>query len=82
MFFLASIGRNDEYRKPSPSMWTYFTKTLNSDLQIDFSKSFYCGDAAGRPKDHSNDDRMFAKNNGLNFHTPESFFLEQPLEEP
>lgn len=48
-------------------------------------KSFYCGDAAGRPenwapkkkKDFSCSDRLFAKNFGLKFYTPEEHFLGQ-----
>lgn len=50
-------------------------------------KSFYVGDAAGRPasalrkkKDHSLADRLFASNLSLNFLTPEEFFLGQKKE--
>jgi len=45
--------------------------------------SFYCGDAAGRPKtatrpkDFSDTDIKFAHNVGLTFKTPEEFFLDQ-----
>lgn len=46
-------------------------------------KSFFCGDAAGRPvnwapgkkKDHSMADKLFAENLGLKFYTPEQYFL-------
>lgn len=43
--------------------------------------SFYCGDAAGRPKtdlkpkDFSDSDLKFAREIGVKFHTPESLFL-------
>ena len=37
-------------------------------------KSFYCGDAAGRAEDHSNDDLLFSINTGINFCTPEMLF--------
>ena len=86
MTFLAATGNaKDINRKPNATMWNYFCKSLNEELEIDKSKSFYCGDAAGRPatatrqKDHSADDYVFAANIGLHFHTPESLFLEQPL---
>jgi bifunctional polynucleotide phosphatase/kinase len=51
-------------------------------------KSFYVGDAAGRPgnkfraRDHSCDDRKFALNAGLQFLTPEMFFKKETEELP
>ena len=57
-------------------MWDFIAGS-----QVDKDKSFYCGDAAGRPKttfkkaDFSADDMVFARNVGLEFHTPESCFL-------
>ncbi len=45
--------------------------------------SFYCGDAAGRPKtetrpkDFSDSDIKFAANVGLKFLTPEELFLDE-----
>ena len=59
----------DKYRKPNKGMWDY---TL---LLMPLIKSgFYCGDAAGRPKDFSDSDLNFAKNIGLSFHLPEDMF--------
>ncbi|XWV25197.1 mg415 protein [Tupanvirus deep ocean] len=59
------------------------------------NKSFFCGDAAGRisastykkklyPSSRSGDfsdtDRKFALNIGINFITPEDFFMEKPIQ--
>ena len=52
-------------------MWDYFEKNLNGGVKIDYAKSSFCGDAAGRPKrgifakDHSDADRKFALNIGI-----------------
>lgn len=45
------------------------------------SKSFYCGDAAGRKEnnDFSSDDLLFSVNIVLNFYTPEMFFKDSPI---
>lgn len=56
-------------------MWSQ----LVGNEEVDFENSFYCGDAAGRAGDHSNDDMLFAQNVGLKFLTPEMLFLGQNL---
>ena len=64
-------------------MWTEFVKNMNGDIDIDYVNSFYCGDAAGRPKtatrpkDFSDGDRKFALNINLPFKTPEMLFLSR-----
>lgn len=37
----------------------------------DMTESYFVGDAAGRPDDHSGTDRKWAINAGLKFYTPE-----------
>uniref|UniRef100_A0A034W8B2 Bifunctional polynucleotide phosphatase/kinase n=1 Tax=Bactrocera dorsalis TaxID=27457 RepID=A0A034W8B2_BACDO len=79
------------YRKPLIGMWQYLVDNKNEGVDIDLSKSFYVGDAAGRPesgsgknkrrKDHSLADRRFAANIDLSFYTPEEHFLGKPTEQ-
>ncbi|GAA5852586.1 hypothetical protein JCM8547_002553 [Rhodosporidiobolus lusitaniae] len=65
----------DEYRKPAGGMWEgYLGSREDGGRGIDYEKSFYVGDAAGRPQDHADTDRKFALNAGLPFLTPEQFF--------
>ncbi|XP_062872687.1 bifunctional polynucleotide phosphatase/kinase [Trichomycterus rosablanca] len=72
------------YRKPVTGMWDYLCEKANDGIAVDKSESIYVGDAAGRPanwapgkkkKDFSCSDRLFALNIGLQFYTPEEFFL-------
>jgi bifunctional polynucleotide phosphatase/kinase len=61
-------------------MWEYFENSHNEGIKIDMKKSFYCGDAAGRkgpPKDFSDSDLKFALVLGIDFFTPEQFFLDE-----
>ncbi|XP_013105344.1 uncharacterized protein F21D5.5 [Stomoxys calcitrans] len=79
------------YRKPLPGMWEHLEKYQNNHINIDKEKSFFVGDAAGRPevgkgktkrrKDHSLADRLFAYNIGLTFYTPEEHFFNIKKEE-
>ena len=39
--------------------------------------SFYCGDAAGRKNDFSNDDLLYSINLSLKFYTPEMLFKNE-----
>ncbi len=63
----------DVYKKPMTGMWEYFMKEFNTIDKLDTKASFYCGDAAGRPKsdtrkkDFSDSDLKFALNIGIPF---------------
>jgi len=70
---------NNKYKKPSPA---YFHDFIPHDvvLNLDFKKSFFCGDAAGRKGDFSDTDYKFALNCMLNFKTPEHFFKGEKIQ--
>ncbi|KAI3386527.1 hypothetical protein SNEBB_006061 [Seison nebaliae] len=75
------------YRKPSTKIFDLFLEKSNKKMEIDLEKSFYCGDAAGRPKDwkkgkskdFSCSDRKFAANLKIEFYTPEEFFDDEKI---
>ncbi|XP_072032231.1 bifunctional polynucleotide phosphatase/kinase-like isoform X2 [Amphiura filiformis] len=82
-----ATGEN-HYRKPYTNMWDYMVDNENDDIKPDLQSCYYVGDAAGRPKnwapgkprDFSCSDRKFAANIGIQFYTPEEFFLgENPV---
>ncbi|KAL8011025.1 putative BRCT domain, HAD-superfamily hydrolase,subfamily IIIA, polynucleotide kinase 3 phosphatase [Plasmopara halstedii] len=81
---LAFLGtKNDIMRKPRLGAWMEMIKLLNAkgEISVDKKMSFYCGDAAGRPKvsgrakDFAATDYKFALNAGIRFFTPEALFL-------
>jgi bifunctional polynucleotide phosphatase/kinase len=65
---------DDNFRKPQIGMWKIANKLLKIKPNL-FSESFFVGDAAGRINDFSCSDRKFALNIGINFYTPEEYFL-------
>jgi len=80
--FIGMASKNrDIYRKPLTGMFDILQKKILNNGQINREESFYVGDAAGRPKDHSISDIGFARNLNLTFKTPENFFLDD-INEP
>lgn len=62
---------DDEYRKPKTGMFSELRRMMPA---INMQTSFYCGNASGRPGDHSDSDLMFARNIGIRFYVPEEIF--------
>ncbi|GIL69987.1 hypothetical protein Vretimale_10021 [Volvox reticuliferus] len=65
---------DDLYRKPETGMWDFFCQGHNGGVKPDLSKSFYVGDAAGRPGDFADSDKAFAAAIGIRFRLPEEEF--------
>ncbi|XP_044137547.1 bifunctional polynucleotide phosphatase/kinase [Bufo gargarizans] len=72
------------YRKPVTGMWDHLCEKANDGITVKKEDCVYVGDAAGRPanwapdrkkKDFSCSDRLFALNIGIQFYTPEEYFL-------
>lgn len=79
----AFIATGDNFfRKPMTGMWQALCEHKNNGVPIDIDRSYYVGDAAGRPenkamkrkKDHSSVDRLLALNIGLEFFTNDEYF--------
>ena len=84
ILLLAATAR-DRYRKPRTGMWTELLEELDLDngRGLDLRSSLFIGDAGGRAAtalrkaDHSSCDRDLAANIGIEFKTPEEFFLKE-----
>jgi bifunctional polynucleotide phosphatase/kinase len=72
--YILLAPQDDFYRKPATGMWDFMETHLNGDIKVNRDSSLFIGDAAGRPKDHSDADIKFAINVGVKFMTPEEFF--------
>lgn len=84
----AATGK-DMCRKPRPGMWAEMRDDYDlAEPDVDLENSVFVGDAGGRTahvkggtaisKDFSCSDRNLAHNLGIDFKTPEEFFLEEP----
>jgi len=81
-FRIFAAAADDEYRKPMLGILHALKDVYASEnAEIDMAESYFVGDAAGRPNDHSGTDRKWAMNAGLKFYTPEEFFLGQSTSE-
>lgn len=67
------------YRKPNAKIIEYLECFLST--KIDLENSFYVGNNAGRPGDHSCCDRKFADNVGVPFYTIERFLDKEHKDE-
>lgn len=82
----------DIYRKPRTGMWNELCDDYDiPTAEVDLASSFFVGDAGGRvawlgkgqdgvsavAKDFSCSDRNFAHNVGIDYKTPEEYFLQE-----
>jgi bifunctional polynucleotide phosphatase/kinase len=69
----------DKFRKPEIGLWQLICSNIKEPVS---NESFYCGDACGRPTDHSACDHKFAINAKIKYFLPENIFLKQDVKPP
>lgn len=67
---MVAIAMQKEEHKPSRAMWD----AVMTSKKVDLEKSFFVGDALGRPGDWSDTDRLFADAIGIRAIDPEQAF--------
>jgi bifunctional polynucleotide phosphatase/kinase len=65
--------KNDIYRKPNIKLTLLIEETYHNKIK------YYCGDALGRPNDHSDTDLKFGLNLGIPVFSPEQIFLNKTI---
>ena len=63
----------DRFRKPETGTWDLLSR-FNGDQSAAVPSSLFVGDAAGRPGDFSDSDKLFAAAVGLQFFDETAFF--------
>lgn len=72
---VSSVELHDQARKPNVGMWEELAKYLTlQGYEIDLKESFFVGDAAGRPGDFLDSDKVFAEKAAIKFQIPEDIF--------
>jgi DNA 3'-phosphatase len=70
---LVATSKKDDFRKPGAGAWRYVCAN-NGGEPPELARCFFVGDAAGRPGDIGDSDRMFAEKVGIRFFTEKQFF--------
>jgi bifunctional polynucleotide phosphatase/kinase len=68
---LEDIYTSENVEMGKPHRRTEVSVADVNNPSADMAESYFVGDAAGRPNDHSGTDRKWAVNAGLKFYTPE-----------
>lgn len=76
--FYCSTNQKGHMRKPETGIYEEFLKDQKDNFcgeKFEVGKALFIGDAAGRKTDFSDSDLLFAKNCGMQFKTPEEYFV-------